>query len=104
MTLGFHARGIKESKHLAKALKGYSVALDLRKRRRQTSSRLLDLALLNNIAQVHLETVAYESATPYLAEMAYLLIRSEYSELDAVDFDELMRGALWRAPMCAQVA
>ena len=104
MTLGVHAQGIKKSKLLTKAVKGYSVALDLRKRRERASSRLLDLGLLNNIAQVHLEMVAYTRAIPYVIKVASLLLHHENSELDAADLDGFISVALWRAPMCAQVA
>ena len=104
MSLGFHAEGVKVSQRLAKALSGYKIAMGLRKHRGGAASRLLDMALLNNIAQVHVGTSSYESAALYFANMAFLLKHLDKKELDEVELDGFVSGALWRAPMCAHVA
>ena len=104
VSLGFHTQGLKDSPHLQTALNGYEIALGLRKRRKLSASKLLDLGLLNNIAEVHLEKSAYESAVPYFANVAYLLKHQDNTDLDEDDLDGFTTGALWRVPTCAGVA
>ena len=104
VSLGFHFQGLQESQYLTKAMDGYKIALDLRKHRNRTVSKLLDLGLLNNIAEVHLERCAYESAAPYFANIAYVLKEQDNDELDKAELDGFTAGALWRVPMCAHVA
>lgn len=104
VSLGFHSQGLRDSQHLKKALSGYEIALDLRKQRRRSVSKLLDLGLLNNIAEVHLERSAYESAVPYFANMAYLLKHQDNSDLGEDELDGFTTGALWGVPTCAGVA
>jgi hypothetical protein len=104
MTLAFHAQGLKESRHLSKAITGYVVALKLRRFRRNATTKLIDLGLLNNIAQLLVEKIAYGRAMFYFAKMANLLIHQDNSELNAVELEGFMRGVLWRPPTCAHVA
>ncbi len=104
VSLGFHSQGLRDSQHLKKALSGYEIALDLRKQRRRSVSKLLDLGLLNNIAEVHLERSAYESAVPYFANMAYLLKHQDNTDLGVDELDGFTMGALWGVPTCAGVA
>ena len=106
VSLGFHCQGLQESQHLTKAINGYEIALNLRKHKKRAVSKLFDLGLLNNIAEVHLERSAYESAVPYFANMAYLLKQQDNVELlvDQAELDGFTTGAIWRVPMCAHVA
>lgn len=104
MSLGFHADGVKVSQRLSKALSGYNIALQLRRHRDRAGSRLLEVALLNNIAQVHVGYSAYENATRYFICMASRLKHLDRKELDDVELDGFLSGFLWRAPMCAHVA
>jgi hypothetical protein len=104
VSLGFHSQGLRDSQHLKKALSGYEIALDLRKQRRRSVSKLLDLGLLNNIAEVHLERSEFESAVPYFANMAYLLKHQDNTDLGEDELDGFTTGALWGVPTCAGVA
>ncbi|KAI2504771.1 hypothetical protein MHU86_9707 [Fragilaria crotonensis] len=104
VSLGFHIQALKDSQHLKTALNGYEIALGLRKQRKRSASKLLDLGLLNNIAEIHLERSAYESAVPYFANVAYLLKHQDNTDLDVDDLDGFTTGALWQVPTCAGVA
>lgn len=104
VSLGFHAEGLRESKQLAKALRGYEIALGLRQYRRRVTSPLLDMGLFNNIAHIHVEKSAYESAKRCFSNMVYLMKRLDKKELDEVDLCGFTSGALWLVPMCAPVA
>jgi hypothetical protein len=104
VSLGFHAQGLTSSRFLKKALHGYEISLELRKHRRRAPNRVLDLALLNNIAHVHVELSEYSSAKPYFQNVAYLLKHQNKKEMDAIELDGFTMGALWRQPSCAPVA
>lgn len=55
--LCFHIMGLSKpkSEYLKSALKFYSIACEIRRRRRQGGLEILDLALQNNIGQIHCE-------------------------------------------------
>jgi hypothetical protein len=104
ISLGFHAEGIRESKQLAKALRGYEIALGLRQYRRRVTSPLLDMGLFNNIAHIHVEMSAFENAWRCFSNMVHLMKRLDKTELDEVDLGGFQSGALWLLPTCAPVA
>jgi hypothetical protein len=103
INLTFHAQALEESQHNTKAIMAWMVALKLRRFRRNATT-LFDLGLLNNIAQLYVEKIAYGRAMHYFAKVANILIHQDSSELDAVELDGFMRGVLWRPPTCAHVA
>ena len=104
VSLGFHAEGLRESKQLAKALRGYEVALGLRQYRSRVTSPLLDMGLFNNLAHIHVERSEYDSAKRCFSNMVYLMKRLDKTALDEVDLGGFTSGALWQVPTCAPVA
>jgi hypothetical protein len=104
LSLSFHIQGLKSSNLFKKALYGYECALDVRKIRKRTSSRLFDLGLLNNIGHIHLEMSNYESAKPFFNNIAHLLKHHNQDDMDAIELEGFTMGALWRIPSCAPSA
>ena len=104
ISLSFHVQGLTDSQLLKKAIAGYEILMSVRKHGRGAVNKLLDLGLLNNIAEIHLERSAYESATSYFTKLAFLLRHLNNVDLDVVELDGFMMGALWQVPVCAGAA
>jgi tetratricopeptide (TPR) repeat protein len=105
VSLAFHIEGQQCSRLLQKALHGYQIALDLRKhKRRRKNTLLLDMALLNNMANIYQEQSDYKEARRYFCNLAVLMKLQNKDELDSVDVDGFTDSALWRQPSCAPVA
>lgn len=104
VSVAYHLEALTCSKLLKKALHGYEIALDLRKGKRRTRCALLDLAIINNIAHVHVEQSDFANANRFFVNLALLLRGQRKEDLDAIDVDGFTMGALWRHPSCAPVA
>lgn len=104
ISLAFHIEGLQSSRLLKKALHGYRIALDLRKHKRRTKNTLLDVALLNNMANIYEEQSDYSDAKRYFMNMTILMKYQNKDELDSIDVDGFTDSALWRQPSCAPVA
>lgn len=104
VSLAFHIEGQQCSRLLQKSLHGYQIALDLRKHKRRTKNTLLDMALLNNMANIYQEQSDYKEARRYFYNLAMLMKHQNKDELDPVDVDGFTDSALWRQPSCAPVA
>jgi tetratricopeptide (TPR) repeat protein len=77
LSLSFHIEGhlTNNSTMLEKAMKAYNVSLTIRRRRKvcrklQTSDRLVDVAITNNMAMIHQEFMEFDKARACFARMS----------------------------------